>query len=218
MCASISALLERVMVVCTTALHSVTSMANNSLTPTLWSYRYCVRLIHSPTRHTPPHVTLLYTPPHSFTCHTPPYSTLLHMSHLCVGLPYFTYQPQPTEVTVGDTATLLCGGRGVPVAMVTWFMKENDTSRIVNPDLRHIITDHALLIQRAESADEGHYFCTISSPLMTRTSPTAHLRVYSEWACVWVCVCGCEVLFMQDHPLYWAVLWLLLECLWDQVR
>ena len=125
-------------------------------------------------------------------------STLLTWLYcLPLGLPYFTYQPHPTEVTVGNTATLLCGGRGFPVPMVTWFMKQGNTSRVVNPDLRHIITNHALLIQRAESADEGHYFCTISSPLLSSTSPTAHLRVYSEWVGVWVCVC--EVLCIQDH-------------------
>ncbi len=90
-------------------------------------------------------------------------------------------------MVAGDTATLLCGGRGTPAVTVMWFMKRGNTSVMVNPDFRRIITEHALLIQRTEPGDEGHYFCTISSSLMTRTSPPAHLRVYSE------CVCGVEV-------------------------
>ncbi len=109
------------------------------------------------------------------------------------GLPYFTYMPEPVAIVSGSTATLLCGANGIPTPIVQWFVKRGNVSEPIQPSLRHIITEHALLILDSQPSDQGHYFCTITSSLQSRTSQQAHLRVYGMLCC---------------HGYYW-LLWLL---------
>jgi pyruvate kinase len=51
----------------------------------------------------------------------------------------------------------------------------------VVPDERVLVSDTFLLFTEVRLADEGFYFCTLTSPLANFTSNKALLNVYSEY-------------------------------------
>ena len=96
--------------------------------------------------------------------------------------PFFTYWPNDRiESTRGDTVQLWCGGRGIPAPRLTWWRRLNDSTVVeVKSDGRVLIADEALVFLNVMPKDEGVYYCNISSPLGTRLSNDAMLRVFGE--------------------------------------
>ena len=105
-------------------------------------------------------------------------------SALLLGLPFFTFWPDAlTRTTVGEIVRLWCGGRGIPPPTVTWWRRlDNDTVVEVISDRHIVIYDEGLVFAPVQKDDEGVYYCNISSPLQTRISNDAMLRVFGELA------------------------------------
>lgn len=86
-------------------------------------------------------------------------------------------------------ATLFCGGGGSPTPTVTWHrlrplagmvLYQGEVEDVIG-DERVLISDIFLLFTEVTLADEGFYFCSLTSPLGNLTSNKALLNVYSEW-------------------------------------
>ena len=111
-------------------------------------------------------------------------------------------------MTAGQLVRLWCGGEGNPPPTVRWFMAPHKTlgpfSEVTtSEDARVLVTEESLVIVAASVADQGKYFCIISSSLGSRMSSTAFLRVYSECVCmcVWGCVCVHMYIFAMTMSL-----------------
>lgn len=124
-------------------------------------------------------------------------------------MPYFTYRPNSMTVLSGAMATLFCGGGGSPAPTVTWhrlhplagMMLYQGEVEEVMADERVLLSDTFLLFTQVRLADEGFYFCSLSSPLANLTSNKALLNVYSEWLSFSISidpsVCLCSVPLCQ---------------------
>ena len=101
---------------------------------------------------------------------------------ILLGLPFFTFWPDAlTRTTVGEIVRLWCGGRGIPPPTVTWWRRlDNDTVVEVISDRHIVIYDEGLVFAPVQKDDEAVYYCNISSPLQTRISNDAMLRVFGE--------------------------------------
>ena len=66
--------------------------------------------------------------------------------------------------------------------MTWWRRLDNDTVVEVISDRHIVIYDEGLVFAPVRKDDEGIYYCNISSPLQTRISNDAMLRVFGELA------------------------------------
>ena len=66
--------------------------------------------------------------------------------------------------------------------MTWWRRLNNDTVVEVISDRHIVIYDEGLVFAPVQKDDEGVYYCNISSPLQTRISNDAMLRVFGELA------------------------------------
>lgn len=103
-----------------------------------------------------------------------------------LGRPFFTFWPDViTRSTVGDIVQLWCGGSGIPTPTVTWWRRlGNGTVEEVKSDGRIVIYEEGLVFSPVAKGDEGIYYCNISSPLQTRITADAMLRVFSKLATI----------------------------------
>lgn len=76
---------------------------------------------------------------------------------------------------------IFCGGGGNPAPTVSWHrLLPGWVVEDVSADGRIEIADTFLLFTQVRLSDEGTYFCTLTSPLVNRTSGNVLLNVYSE--------------------------------------